>query len=115
LQGRALEKRQRQMEGSLRGLSLLERGFFRLGQFVSRRPGLVSVICLILTSLSVIGIYTSVVIVTSPQEIWVPPGSTTGVEKAYFDDKFSPFYRIEQVNSQPYGFRLSLTITWWRH
>lgn len=84
-------------------LGLLERGFFRLGQVVARRPYMVSAICLVITALSTIGILMSVVIVTSPQAIWVPPGSTTGLEKAYFDEKFAPFYRIEQVSHTEKG------------
>lgn len=39
-------------------------------------------------------------ILTSPQQIWVPPDSTTGMEKAYFDKTFNPFYRIEQVRGE---------------
>lgn len=34
---------------------------------------------------------------TPRQQIWVPPGSTTSREKAFFDGHFTPFFRIQQL------------------
>lgn len=33
----------------------------------------------------------------------MPPGSTTKLEKSYFDANFNPFFRIEQVSMADYG------------
>jgi hypothetical protein len=33
----------------------------------------------------------------NPQAIWVPPGSPTALQQAYFGDSFDPFFRIEQA------------------
>lgn len=37
-------------------------------------------------------------ITTDPVELWAAPNSRSRVEKDFFDSKFEPFYRIEQVS-----------------
>jgi len=34
---------------------------------------------------------------TQPERLWVPRNSKTAQAKAYFDETFGPFYRIEQI------------------
>lgn len=41
------------------------------------------------------------VIVTDPQELWASPTSRTRVEKEYFDTRFGPFYRTNQIFFKP--------------
>lgn len=36
-------------------------------------------------------------ITTNPVELWASPSSRARVEREFFDSKFNPFYRIEQV------------------
>jgi Niemann-Pick C1 protein len=36
-------------------------------------------------------------VTTNPVEIWAAPQSRSRVEKDYFDSRFEPFYRTEQV------------------
>ena len=37
-------------------------------------------------------------VTTNPVELWASPQSRSRVERDFFDSKFQPFYRIEQVN-----------------
>lgn len=39
-------------------------------------------------------------ITTNPVELWASPSSRARVEREFFDSKFNPFYRIEQVCTQ---------------
>jgi Niemann-Pick C1 protein len=36
-------------------------------------------------------------VTTDPVEIWAAPQSRSRLEKDYFDSRFEPFYRMEQV------------------
>lgn len=36
-------------------------------------------------------------ITVNPIEIWASPNSRSRIEKDYFDNKFEPFYRTEQI------------------
>lgn len=36
-------------------------------------------------------------IITDPVELWAGPNSRSRIEREFFDSKFEPFYRIEQV------------------
>lgn len=36
-------------------------------------------------------------ITTNPVELWAAPNSRARLEREFFDSKFDPFYRIEQV------------------
>ena len=36
-------------------------------------------------------------ITTDPVELWASPASRARVEKEYYDDKFTPFYRTEMI------------------
>jgi Niemann-Pick C1 protein len=39
----------------------------------------------------------SLQVTTDPVEIWAAPDSQSRLEKEYFDSRFEPFYRTEQV------------------
>lgn len=41
------------------------------------------------------------IIVTDPAELWASPTSETRVEKDYFDSRFGPFYRTNQIFIKP--------------
>lgn len=41
------------------------------------------------------------VIVTDPEELWASPTSETRIEKDYFDSRFQPFYRTNQIFIKP--------------
>lgn len=36
-------------------------------------------------------------VITDPVELWSPPESEARLQKNYFDEKFGPFYRSEQL------------------
>lgn len=40
-------------------------------------------------------------ITTDPVELWAGPNSRSRVEKDYFDSRFSPFYRTNQIFIKP--------------
>jgi Niemann-Pick C1 protein len=40
-------------------------------------------------------------ITTDPVELWASPGSRSRLEKDYFDSRFGPFYRTEQIFIKP--------------
>jgi Niemann-Pick C1 protein len=40
-------------------------------------------------------------IITDPVELWAAPGSRSRLEKDYFDSRFGPFYRTEQLFIKP--------------
>ncbi|XP_068081512.1 NPC intracellular cholesterol transporter 1 homolog 1b isoform X2 [Anabrus simplex] len=75
---------------------LLQKFFTRWGIYFASHPSEVlavaSWICLVL-------IYGSqdLIITTEPVEIWASPNSQSRLEKDYFDSRFSPFYRTEQI------------------
>ncbi|KAL9641483.1 hypothetical protein ABK040_013408 [Willaertia magna] len=70
--------------------------FYYVGYFTSSAPILVIAIAVIFTAGIGVGIM-KLELVTDPQSLWTPADSETVIQKNYFDDKFSPFYRIEQL------------------
>lgn len=77
-------------------LGVLEKAFFLWGKVVGRFP-----VLFILAAMATIGGLSvglkHVVVEENPQKIWVPPGSSTAQQQAYFGAAFDPFFRIEQV------------------
>jgi len=75
---------------------LIQRGFYRLGFYCAKNPWLIVGI-----SISIIGFlslgWIRFAVETDPMKLWVSPSSATSIQKQYYDDKFGPFYRIEQV------------------
>lgn len=41
------------------------------------------------------------IITTDPVELWANPTSRSRVEKEYFDSRFGPFYRTNQIFIKP--------------
>lgn len=84
----------------------LEYFFQKLGYFCASRPLTVIFLGLALC-LGLSGGFFFFDVITDPIELWSPPTSTTRLNKNYFDDHFSPFYRTTQIfvrstNSTPY-------------
>lgn len=42
-------------------------------------------------------------VTTDPVELWASPDSRSRIEKDYFDSRFGPFYRTEQIFIKPYN------------
>ncbi|GFR48083.1 hypothetical protein Agub_g9922, partial [Astrephomene gubernaculifera] len=75
---------------------LLQRGYYRLGLFVGRRPVTVVAAGCCLAGLACLGLL-RLRVETDPQRLWVGPGSQAAREKAAYEASFGPFYRIEQM------------------
>lgn len=76
------------------------RFFTKWGQWVAQHPLLV----LMLFSWLLVGLgygATKIIIVTDPVELWAAPQSRSRIEKDYFDSRFGPFYRTEQIFIKP--------------
>lgn len=74
--------------------------FTKWGQFVANHP----VIILMLFSWTIIGLgygASKLIIITDPVELWAAPQSRSRLEKDYFDSRFGPFYRTEQIFIKP--------------
>ncbi len=70
--------------------------FFWIGKTTSQIPVVTLVLAVALTLICAIGI-TKIQIESSPQKLWVPDDSETVQQKNYFDQQFSPFFRVEQL------------------
>jgi Niemann-Pick C1 protein len=77
-------------------MGLLARTFYHIARLSSQHPILTILGALILTSVCCVG-FLKVDIQSNPQKLWVDPQSRAYKEKAYFDDKFGDFYRVEQI------------------
>ncbi|XP_050099286.1 NPC intracellular cholesterol transporter 1 homolog 1b [Anopheles aquasalis] len=75
--------------------------FTRWGTFCARHPALVLAICSWVIGGLAFGIQ-YLIITTDPVELWAAPDSRSRQEKDYFDSRFSPFYRTEQIFIKPY-------------
>ncbi len=84
-------------------LAQLNRAFAAHGRFIGRRPVLVLLLSIGFTALCSVWIY-RLEIITQPDKLWVPSDSVAAQDKAYFDSKFGPFYRIEQLIITPKDF-----------
>ncbi|KAL8625091.1 hypothetical protein ACOMHN_030726 [Nucella lapillus] len=74
----------------------LERTFTRWGTFCARWPKAVMGVGVLVGVALACGIATFQVI-TDPVLLWSAPDSRARLEKDYFDEKFAPFYRTEQM------------------
>jgi Niemann-Pick C1 protein len=73
-----------------------DRMFSRLGYVCARFPAITimtSVLVVVLMSLG----WLRFQVETDPVRLWVAPDSAAAQEKAFFDEKFGPFFRAEQV------------------
>ncbi|KAF9485399.1 multidrug efflux transporter AcrB transmembrane domain-containing protein [Pholiota conissans] len=76
--------------------TILRRGFYKLGLHTASSPFLTSAIVFLLIGLLNIG-WKKFEIETDPVRLWVSPSSESKQQKEYFDEKFGPFYRTEQI------------------
>ncbi|KAF2072589.1 hypothetical protein CYY_006086 [Polysphondylium violaceum] len=81
-------------------LSFIQRFFYWYGHKVASRPILVILVCLLFTIACSFGIL-MLEIEEDPIKLWVSPDSRAAQEKAYFDENFGPFYRVEQLIITP--------------
>lgn len=76
--------------------NMLRRGFYKLGLFTASSPFLTFAIVFVLIGLLNVG-WKNFEIETDPVRLWVSPSSESKQQKEYFDEKFGPFYRTEQI------------------
>lgn len=74
----------------------LENIFFYCGQTVANHPAIVLGICSWFCAVCCYG-YNKLDITTDPVKIWASPTSRSRVEKDYFEERFQPFFRTEQI------------------
>lgn len=77
-------------------LRILGNYFSWHGKFVASHPIWIIIGCLVISIVFSVWII-KIRIITKPEELWVPKNSITRSAKSYFDEKFDPFYRIEQL------------------
>uniref|UniRef100_A0A914E6K1 Niemann-Pick C1 N-terminal domain-containing protein n=1 Tax=Acrobeloides nanus TaxID=290746 RepID=A0A914E6K1_9BILA len=70
------------------------------GQFVAKRPGFVFFTGLFFALFCSCGLFV-IRLTTDPVELWSSPGSEARKQKAFFEENFMPFYRIEQFIVYP--------------
>ena len=95
-----------------------DRMFSRLGYICARFPAITIVTSVMVVGLMSLG-WLRFQIETDPVNLWVSPDSAAAQEKAFFDEKFGPFFRAEQaflVNDTLEGSGPVLsyeTLDWW--
>ncbi|KAF1850178.1 multidrug efflux transporter AcrB transmembrane domain-containing protein [Cucurbitaria berberidis CBS 394.84] len=95
-----------------------DRMFSRLGYVCARFPVITIVTSVIVVALMSLG-WMRFEVETDPVRLWVSPDSAAAQEKAFFDEKFGPFFRAEQAflvndTSGDSGPVLSYeTLDWW--
>lgn len=76
--------------------NILRRAFYKLGLFTASYPWLTFFIVFLAVGLLNIG-WKRFDVETDPVRLWVGPTSESKLQKEYFDEKFGPFYRTEQI------------------
>lgn len=76
--------------------SFLDRIFSQLGRICARYPGIIIGSSIFVAALLSLG-WINFAVETSVVRLWISPTSAAAEEKAFFDEKFGPFYRIEQA------------------
>lgn len=74
----------------------LQRSFTRWGRFCARHPVLI-LVAGVLVALALAGGIFMFQVITNPVLLWSSPNSRARLEKNYFDSRFGPFYRTEQL------------------
>lgn len=84
---------------------LFHRLFYRLGKFLAHHPVKVLLFTALAVAVSAASFgWNEFQVETNPARLWVGPASKNLQQKAYFDETFGPFYRIEQLiftNTKP--------------
>jgi Niemann-Pick C1 protein len=76
--------------------TVLRRAFFRLGYFCAKRTSITFILFLLFCSVLMSG-WKFFGVETDPVRLWVAPNSESRLQKEFFDKKFGPFYRTEQI------------------
>ncbi|PPQ68840.1 hypothetical protein CVT26_001674 [Gymnopilus dilepis] len=76
--------------------TILRRAFYKLGLFTATYPWLTFTIVFTIMGLLNIG-WKKFEVETDPVRLWVGPSSESKLQKEFFDNKFGPFYRAEQI------------------
>ncbi|KAK7485656.1 hypothetical protein BaRGS_00023105, partial [Batillaria attramentaria] len=74
----------------------LEKNFTRWGKFCARHP-IAILVAGVLVALALAGGIFMFQVITDPVLLWSAPNSRARLEKNYFDSRFGPFYRTEQL------------------
>lgn len=75
---------------------MMQSFFQRWGHFCGSYPKSVLAITMLIVVICSFGLW-KFTVVTNPVDLWAAPTSKTRIQKNYFDNHFSPFYRVEQV------------------
>lgn len=75
---------------------LLQHYFQKWGTWCAYHPWTVILVSILVVFICAMGLLKFTVI-TNPVDLWSSPTNQARQEKSYFDEKFSPFYRTEQV------------------
>jgi len=79
-------------------MSVISAGFRLLARWIARRPLLFVLAPLLLSAWLASGLLVKgLAIDTDANKIWVPQGSETAQQKAFFDAAFDPFFRVNQA------------------
>jgi Niemann-Pick C1 protein len=73
-----------------------DRMFSRLGYVCARFPAITIATSVVVVALMSLG-WMRFEVETDPVRLWVSPDSAAAQEKTFFDEKFGPFFRAEQV------------------
>jgi len=99
--------------------TFFDSAFSRLGYAAAKFPGITIGTSMVVVALLSIG-WIRFEIERDPARLWVSPTSAAAQEKSFFDEKFGPFYRAEQVflvnDTNPQGPAPVLsyeTLDWW--
>ena len=76
--------------------NLLQHAFRKWGTLCAYHPLIVILVSLVIISILSVGLIRFTV-VTNPVDLWSAPDSQAREEKNYYDKRFTPFYRNEQV------------------
>ncbi|XP_044315818.1 NPC intracellular cholesterol transporter 1 isoform X1 [Drosophila rhopaloa] len=76
--------------------TFLQNVFTKWGTFFASNPGMTLIAGASLVAILGYGI-SFIEITTDPVKLWASPNSKSRLERDFFDTKFSPFYRIEQI------------------
>jgi len=75
---------------------LLQSFFQKWGTLCARNPWKIIGISLLVVLVCALGLL-KFTVVTNPVDLWSSPANQARKEKSYFDNKFTPFYRTEQI------------------
>ncbi|KAF2192850.1 multidrug efflux transporter AcrB transmembrane domain-containing protein [Zopfia rhizophila CBS 207.26] len=95
-----------------------DRAFSRLGYVCARFPIITVLTSILIVLLMSLG-WMRFQVETDPVRLWVAPDSAAAQEKAFFDEKFGPFFRAEQAflvndtGKQPGPVLSYETLDWW--